>query len=657
MNGFERDGNTIICRSGAETLWLEPWGRDAVRVRATVNARLRDVPGALLAPEAGDAEARVTEGGAELVNGKMRAAIDETGRLRFSRTTDGAPLLAEVPTRPLRPRGRTYHAASGDLRRVEARFEADPDERIYGLGQHRHGLLDQKGAVVDLRQENGEVSIPFAVSSRGYGFLWHNPAVGRVELAHNGTRWVAEETGQIDYWVCAGDTPEQVMGRYAEATGHPPMPPEWATGFWQSKLRYKSRDELLSVARGYRERGLPLSVIVIDFFHWPRMGDLRPDPEAWPDPAGLVEALRAMGIETLVSIWPSFNPTSENFDLFRDNGHLVRTRDGSYAQFDFYDNHPPGRVLVHPYDATSPEAGRLFWEKARAGYYAHGFRCFWLDCCEPELSTPTEDSLLFHAGTGREVGCIYPLMHEKTFYEGMRAAGQERVLNLCRSAWAGSQRYGAAVWSGDIESTFASLRAQVRAGQNIAMSGIPWWTTDIGGFLGGDPADEGFRELVVRWFQFGVFCPLFRLHGHREPAEAQDGGPNEVWSFGERAYGIIRELLFLRERLRPYVMEQMQAAAETGAPVMRPLFFGFPDDPRAAEADDQFLLGPDILVAPVLEAGATRRHVYLPAGAAWRDAWTDARFEGGETIERDAPLETVPVYVREGADVSLVASG
>lgn len=649
MNGFERNGGTIVYREGNETMWVEPWGADSVRVRATPNRQLRDTPGSLLDAGRREAKVRIGDDGAELINGKLRVEVDATGRLRFLRSEDGRPLLEEVPTRILHSRGRTYLPAAGELHQAESRFLADDDERIYGLGQHRHGKLDQKGCTLDLRQQNCEVTIPFYCSSRGYGFLWHNPGVGRVEFGRDLTRWIAEETGQIDFWVTAGDTPAEIMSHYADATGHAPMLPEWASGFWQCKLRYKRQDELLAVAKAHRERGLPMSVIVIDFFHWTRMGDFEFDAEAWPDPAGLVAELEAMGIKTMVSIWPSFNPDSRNFDEFRDNGLLIRDTMGTHAKFEFFDTDPPGKVYIHHYDATNPEAGRLFWEKVRDSYYRQGFRVFWLDCCEPQFHRPIEDHLLYHAGTGREVACIYPFMQEKTFHEGMTAEGQTNVINLCRSAWAGSQRFGAAVWSGDIESTFESLQAQVRAGQNIAMSGIPWWTTDIGGFMKGDPTTDYFRELIVRWFQFGVFCPLFRLHGHREPAEDKGGGPNEVWTFGETAYPIITELLHLRERLRPYIMAQMQAAADHGTPVMRPLYFDFPEDPAAAEVDDQFMFGPDLLIAPVVEEGATQRAVYLPAGTSWRDAWTDERHDGGRTITRAAPLETIPVYLKGDA--------
>jgi alpha-D-xyloside xylohydrolase len=240
----------------------------------------------------------------------------------------------------------------------------------------------------------------------------------------------------------------------------------------------------------------------------------------------------------------------------------------------------------------------------------------------------------------------------------MRAQNESEIIFLSRSAWAGSQRYGAAVWSVDIQSTWEALQAQVRAGLNIGLSGIPWWTTDIGGFYGGDVTSDYFRELIVRWFQYSAFCPLFRLHGYRLPygAITESGGPNEVWEFGERAYAIIRDVMFMRERLRPYVMCLMRDAHEHGDPPMRPLFYDFPSDSSAWAVEDAFMFGPDVLVAPVLQAGATHREVYLPAGARWTDVWSGQTFSGGQSIRADAPLERIPLFLRDDARLPIRAS-
>jgi len=641
----------LTWRQGNEVLRIEPWGESAVRVRAGMHEIKETAGSALLPAQATEARVEKMAGGTRLVVGLLTVELGEDGRVRFLRSDTGAVLLEEVPVEILHPaaRGMKRAQVSSEMVRVEARFLAYEAERIYGLGQHRHGRLDQKGCVLDLAQRNCEVNIPFALSSRGYGFLWNNPAIGRVEFGHTCTRWVAEATPQLDYWICAGKNWEDLTARYAEATGHVPMLPEWASGFWQSKLRYTTQDELMAVAREYKRRELPLSVIVCDFFHWPMMGDMKFDSTAWPAPRAMVEELKGMGVELMVSVWPALNGNSENFKIFEKNGWLLQTARGTPALFPFFDTRPEGLVYLHYYDPTNAEARAGFWNLAKENYHALGIGIFWLDACEPEMNPLDYDNLVFSSGPGLAVANSYPLEHARAFYEGMQAAGQQDVLSLCRSAFAGSQRYGAAVWSGDIKSTFEVLAAQVPAGLNMGLSGIAWWTTDIGGFHSGNLEDEGFRELVVRWFQYGVFCPLFRLHGHRQPATVKSGADNEVWSFGEKAYGIIREQLLLRERLRPYVMAQMAKAHERGTPPMRPLFFDFESDTACHGVADQFMFGPDVMVAPVLKAGARERTVYLPRGADWLDAWTGKTHAGGETVTATAPLERIPVYVRASA--------
>jgi len=657
---FRRQDRALIWQLDHETMRIEPWGTDSLRLRATRGAAIQeDLPGALLPPGPDGSHTVIAIGtdGASIRHGALLAQVSPEGRVRFLNSTTDTELMAEASPHFARTPARHYRPLSGDTYRIEARFEAYDGERLYGLGQHQHGRLDQKGCVVDLVQYNTEVSIPFLLSSRGYGLLWHSPAVGRVELAHNGTRWTAEASPQLDYWVTAGDSPAEVLAHYAEATGQAPLLPEWAAGFWQSKLRYANQAEVLDVAAEYRRRGLPLSVIVIDFFHWTLMGDWQFDPGDWPDPGGMVRELARQGIRVAVSIWPTVNALSPNFEPMARGGLLVRSERGVPAHTHFIDRRPEGRVYLHVYDATNPEARRFLWERVRAGYYRHGVALYWLDACEPEMYPSTPDNLRYHLGNGLAVSNLYPLLHARAFFEGLRAEGEDEVAVLTRSAWAGSQRYGTIVWSGDVASTFEALQVQVRAGLNMGLSGIPWWTTDIGGFAGGDVNSPGFRELVVRWFQYATFCPIMRLHGYREPIGPGvfSGGPNEVWSFGDHAYAILREFLLLRERLRPYLMAQMSVAHERGTPPMRPLFFDFPADEACVPVDDQFMLGPDLLVAPVLHEGARSRQVYLPAGTAWQDGWTGSVVDGGQWTAAEAPLERLPLYVRAGASVPIRA--
>jgi len=640
---FSQQGQTLIWQRDGETVWIQPWGADSVRVRATRSAEMRETDWALLPPAAVEVDIELRDEEASLRNGLLLVTIAHTGWIRFFNAETGAVLLEERP----HLRVRDFVPLDGARYRIEARFNAYDGERLYGLGQHQHGLLDQKGCVIELMQENTEVTIPFLVSGRGYGFLWHNPAVGRVELARNQTRWVANRAAQLDYWVTAGNAPAEILRHYAQATGFSPDMPDWATGFWQCKLRYSTQEELLSVAREYHRRKLPLSVIVIDYFHWTMMGDWKFDPTCWPDPQAMVDELRVMGIELMVSIWPTVNLNSENYAAMEERGYLLHNERGLPVQMNFVDSYPEGRVCVRYYDPFHPGARQFIWERVRANYYRYGIKVWWLDACEPEMMPAHHDNVHYYLGNGEEVGNLYPRLHEQAFYDGMRAEGETDILTLCRSAWAGSQRYGAAVWSGDIASTFDSLRRQVRAGLNMAMSGIPWWTTDIGGFHGGDVESPDFRELLVRWFQYAVFCPLCRLHGVRLPGGDKSGGPNELWSFGEEAYAILTEQLALRERLRPYLAVQMHCAHTTGLPPMRPLFVDFPADPIAAEIDDQFMLGPDLLVAPILDADARARAVYLPAGTCWVDTHTGVALAGGQCVTVDAPLAAIPVFVRE----------
>ena len=252
-------------------------------------------------------------------------------------------------------------------------------------------------------------------------------------------------------------------------------------------------------------------------------------------------------------------------------------------------------------------------------------------------------------------------MYAKTFFDGMQAEGQKNILNLVRCAWAGSQRYGALVWSGDIYSSFEVLRSQLSAGLNMGLAGIPWWTTDIGGFHGGNPNDEAFRELVIRWFQFGAFCPVFRLHGDREPHSAPlgtsggglcaSGAANEIWSYGEEAYRIFKKYVLLREKMKPYLTQIMAEAHEKGTPVMRPVFYDFPQDPRCWDITEEYLFGPSLLVAPVLYPGQRSRTVYFPKGSEWKNAATGEHFSGGTEMKCDAPIDVIPVFLRDGADI------
>lgn len=641
---------SIFFEKYGEKVLIEPWGLNCVRVRATKNNDFSDKLSALIEPEEIDVKIEIDGNKKILINGNLRTEITDGGVISHFNSKTGKKLLSEPYKHVAFPTinfpAREYKTLKSRLHKICLRFESNKNERIFGLGQHQHGLMNQKGCVIELMQRNTEVTIPFLVSDQGYGFLWNNPAIGRVELANNLTRWIAEETEQIDYLVVAGDSYAEILECYSKATGFAPEMPEWALGFWQSKLRYRSQDELVNTAKEYIKRGLPLSVIVIDFFHWKHMGDWDFDPENWYDPVKLTKELEEIGVKAMISIWPSLNQLSNNYLPMKESGLLLENTTGVPVHFEFIDSDPKGPVYITYYDPTNPKAKEYIWNQVEKNYYNKGIKIWWLDSCEPDIYPAHFENLKYHLGSGLEVGCMYPFHHQQAFFNGMKKNGEKDVVLITRSAWAGSQRFGTAVWSGDIESSFEILELQVAAGLNMAMSGLPWWNTDIGGFHSGYPHTPYFRELIVRWFQYALFTPIFRLHGCRLPFDKtyETGSPNEVWSFGDEAYEIITKYLKIREKLKPYLSSCFKITHEKGLPVMRPLFFDYSNDDETYKIDDQFLCGGELLIAPILKEKQTERKVYLPKGKKWINVWSGEEFNGGEYITVTAPIEQIPVF-------------
>lgn len=669
---FANKNGALEYRCGGETVRIEAWGENALRVHATPNSSFTDRDWALDAKDAhggqveiyqdrdksGGAFANMYEGKddsrAEITNGKIRAVINSGGVISFM-NQNGEVLLKEYFRRlrdetsmPLNILGREYKNVGGENYQITVRFVANPKEKIYGMGQYQQQEMDMKGCQLELAQRNSQVSIPFYISNVGYGFLWNNPAIGQVMFAKNGTEWVAKSTKELDYLVIAGDTPAEIEENYMNLTGKPPMMPEYGMGFWQCKLRYRTQEELLTVARKYKELGIPLDVIVVDFFHWPLQGEYCFDPKCWPDVEGMCRELEEMGTKLMVSVWPTIDTDSSDFARMQELGYLVRTEYGVKLTKIF-----AGNVVF--YDTTNPDARAFVWEKIKKNYWDKGARLYWLDVAEPEYTVADFENYRYSIGCTLETGNIFPKMYLQGFYEGMTAQGDTMPLTLVRSAWAGSAKYGALVWSGDIACSFECFNRQVRAGLSMAIAGIPWWTTDIGGFHGADYRDPDFHELYMRWFAYACFCPVMRLHGNRNPqihfdtGEFGTGSDNEIWSFGEKAFAISRYYISLRERMRGYIREQMELAHEKGTPVMRPAFYDFPEDALCWDVDDAYMFGPELYVAPVLEAKAIERKVYLPQGRTWVDVWTKHGYQGGQTICVSTPIEQIPVFAVKGS--------
>ncbi len=640
--------NNITFSMRDKLVRIEAYGRDCIRVWASRNTVLSDEAWTLLAPSEVQCDIIGGEDKAVLTNGSLSVELTKIWRdYQLVFYMDNKEIL-----RTRKEDDGIFRHIEGNNYCVKAVFEANDDEHFYGLGQEQQSCFDRKGCSYDFVHYNTKSSMPFVYSSLGYGFLWNSPATGRCELTRNHTLWMCDSAYQADYIIIGGGTPAKVMQRYCELTGFAPKFPEWAAGFWQSKMRYESQNDLMEVAREYKRRNIPIDAIVIDFFHWTEQGNWEFDSALWPDPKAMCDELKSLNIEPVVSIWPTINPNSRNYAHMDDNNMLVRTENGQYGIFPFNGQ----QTYV---DVTNPDTRSFLWAQVRKNYYEYGIKTFWLDQAEPEVHPQQFDNLKFHIGNGAQTALLYPYYYAKTFYEALKAEGEADVALLIRASYLGSQKFGTVVWNGDIPSTFQALRQSVVSGLSMAMCGIPWWNSDIGGFNQGDTESDYFRELIVRWFQFGVFCPVMRLHGTRKKPKnhvdrhpevlEKSGGDNEVWSFGERNYGILKDLIELRRRLKPYIIKHMNIASETGAPLMRPMFFDFYDDEKCFALDDQYMFGSDILFAPILDEGQTQRRVYLPKGK-WVRTTDRQEYDGGQYISCVAAIDEFIAFVKSGSD-------
>ncbi len=544
---------------------------------------------------------------------------------------------------------------------VGASFSAAPDEHDYGLGQNQQGFLDRRGHVIDCWHDynapSGQsVCVPFLVTNKGYGLIWDNPSKTTVALGFNDQNTFTSQVGQrVSFFVIAGDYPAIYRG-YRQLTGDAPMLPKSAYGYIQCKQRYSSQAELMAVAKGYRERHLPIDDLVIDWFTYTKMGQMDMDPKAWPDPVAMLKQLHAMNYHVMISVWPRFVPGGRYYDTILKNGWFEHLADGTPT------NGLPYDKAGSDIDTTNPAAAKWYWSVIKQNYVDKGFDAFWADETEPDL--PPNGSY-FHIGPGTEYFNVYPLFHTAAFYNGMRADMKERALILARDSYLGAQHNGAIFWSSDIFPNWDTLKRQVPTGINFVASGMPYWSTDIGGWQAPpfrhtpahkpliDPSDaranvghdDDYPELYVRWFEYGAFQPNFRTHGTRPH--------NEVWSYGKQAEPILEKYLRLRYELMPYIYSLGWQAHETGAPFLRGLFLDFPGDPKVINLGDEYMFGPALLVAPVTDQGATERSVYLPAGSDWYNFWTNQRVHGGQRIVVSAPIDTIPLFVRAGSILPL----
>lgn len=670
------ENNRIEKRYDDELLIIEPWGDNSLRVRSFLDQKFVERTNALTENNnynSDNIQTYLDNDNATIVNGSIKATLDHRDRLTFYndkgevllkefirlravKHDDGSEDVGTVEfTRDfnstLKLKSREYRANNdGANFHTKVRFEPNPNEKLYGMGQYQHTYLDLKNTMLELAQRNSQMSVPFYVSNKNYGFLWNNPGIGKVTFAKNITEWEMFGTTYIDYWITSGDSPKQITEQYTEMTGRTPDMPENLLGLWQSKLRYRTPEEVLEIVEGYHERGIQLSTIAIDYFHWPKQGEYRFDKDFWPEPEKLVKTLKEKyNVEPLISIWPTVQSDAYNYEEYMQGGYLVKVNRGIRLTMQIQGN----TVYL---DTTNPEAREYAWSLIKKNYKDIGIDYYWVDVAEPGYAVYDFDNYRYHAGTALEAGNLYPNAYLKMVYDGNKDTN-EGVVTLVRGAWAGAQKYGALAWSGDIDSSFEAFHNQVNTGLNMGMAGIPWWTTDIGGFHGANPEDPEFRELMVRWFQYSTFSPILRMHGdrlpHSKPLSDSGGGsmptgaPNEIWSYGEEVETILTKYINIREMMKDYLADVMAQTTKYGYPIMRTLFYEFPEDSKAWDVENTYLLGSDILVAPVMNYKDRQRSVYLPNSEEWVNLYTGEEYTGGQTYNVEASLDQIPTFIRK----------
>jgi len=549
------------------------------------------------------------------------------GRVSFF-DIDGSLILAEDSV----PREFSRVEIAGDSGyAMGLSFLSSLGENYYGLGQAREGQMRLNSRSLVLEQKNTQTAIPFFVSSKGFGILVDNYSRMKFDSDDHSVNLECALGDALDYYFFYGPSLDQVIAGYRMMTGPAPMFPRWAYGLFQSKCIYSTSRKIKRVVNQYREREIPMDVIVQDFFSSAPLyawGSHKFDPIRWPDPAGYVSRVHAQNVRVMISVWPNFEKGSRNFRDMKEAGYL-------FDQKGF-----GGRY----YDPYNPGARKLYWEQIRDQLLVHGYDALWLDATEPEAWSDQNQTYL---GSSARYFNAYSLMTTRGVYEGWRKdCPDRRLFILTRSAFAGQQRNAAASWSGDIFNTFDELKLQIPSGLNFCLAGVPYWTTDIGGFYPkpGSPAMTR-PEVFVRWFEYGTFCPIFRVHGARPD--------NELWSYGKDAEQILVDYDRFRYRLLPYIYSQAWKVTSQGYTLMRGLVMDFPEDQQAADIPDQFMFGPAFMVCPVTEEGADSRNVYLPANSDWYDFYTGECLKGGQVILAQAPLSRIPLYVRAGSIIPL----
>jgi alpha-D-xyloside xylohydrolase len=630
-----RTAHGLLVTTAQGTLRIEPWSERVIHVLAGRDPAWQGNynPAVIARPARVDWRLSETAAYHALATPALQVRVDKASGAVSFHDPKGGPILNELAG--------SRRAAPGSG--IGQGFALQGP--VFGLGQHLNGLFDYTGNTVRLQQANRDVAVPMLVSAKGFGLLWNNASItdvgaGLPATPHHPLEFRSEAGGGVDYHFIYGPEMDDVVAGYRELTGRAPMMARWTWGLWQSKERYKDQAELLGIAARYRKMNVPLDAVVQDWQYWlpGQWGSHELDTARFPDPKGMLDALHAQNIHAIVSVWPRFDPGTGNAaELERAGALFPKTYDNVY---------PAGQGRW--YDAYAQAGRKTYWEQIGRTLGRHGWDGWWLDGSEAELGGNWGEmrDVRTAAGPGAEVINAYPLLHTTGVYEGSRRDSPgKRPFILTRSAYSGQQRNAAITWSGDTAATWDVFRAHIPAALNFTLSGIPYWSADIGGFFGGKPTDPAYAELYTRWYQFGAFNPMFRVHG--------TGAGKEIWQFDAATQEILRKYTELRYRLLPYIYSASADVTHRHGTMMRALVMDFRQDAQAVTVPDQYMFGKALMVAPVTAAKADVRTVYLPGTAAWFDFWSGQRHEAGKIIAAKAGIDTIPLFVRAGSILPL----
>jgi len=583
---------------------------------------------------------------------------------------EGEPLLSE---KVHGTKFTDFNDAGSKTYSVRQSFVLDKGEAIYGLGQQQKGEMVQRNQKLYMVQNNTEDFIPFFQSVKGYGLYWDNYSPTTFTDDEEETSFSSEVGDCIDYYFMYGGSADGIIVNMRDLTGQVPMFPLWTYGYWQSKERYKSQDEIVGVVKKYRELGVPLDGIIQDWQYWGNnylwnaMEFLNPE---FYNPQKMVDDVHNLNAHMIISIWNSFGPHTKPYKELDKIDALLNFKTWPESGSEKWPPNPDYPSGVRVYDPYNPEARDIYWKYLNKGIFSLGMDGWWIDSSEPDHMQfkPSDFDNKTYLGSFRKVRNAFPLMTVGGVYDHQRSVTSDRrVFILTRSAFAGQQRYGANTWSGDVVASWDALRNQISAGLNFSLCGIPYWNSDIGGFfLWEYPKkleDADYCELYARWIQFGAFCPMMRSHGTDAPREIYQFGKK-----GDKVYDAIEKFINLRYRLLPYIYSTSWDVTANQSSMMRALVMDFADDKEALDINDQYMFGKSLLVCPVTKPMYTKiriqgndttnvedfskiknKEIYLPRGTDWIDFWTGKKYTGGQTVEKGTPIDIMPLYVKAGS--------